>query len=273
MSGFLFYLSSTISGIYFIIGILYIRYFFTNKKYLHSIGRVLTLLNIVIHVFFMIYFGKIEGRVPITSVFEAMTFLALLLAGLYVFIELSTGVKSIGSFVFPLIFIFQLAATFGITVVELDESIFKSPLFGIHTITAMIGYSAFVFSMIIGIMYLTLFHEIKGKKLRFIYDRLPPLETMDKLNVRGFIVGFIFLTVGIISGVVWARRAWDDLSFFDPKIFLSWVLWLIYLVGIICRGVFRWSGRKLGFISIIGFAVMIFTFVFVNIIFPTIHEF
>ena len=127
--------------------------------------------------------------------------------------------------------------------------------------------------MVIGVMYLSLFREIKGKKLRVIYDRLPPLETLDKMNVRGFIVGFLFLTIGIISGVIWARRAWYELSFFDPKIVLSWILWLIYLVSLVCRGVFKWSGRKLGYMSIFAFVVMIFTFIFVNLIFPTIHDF
>jgi ABC-type transport system involved in cytochrome c biogenesis permease subunit len=273
MSGPLFYLSAILSSFYLIISAVYIVYFFSGKKPLHTAGRALIVVTIVLHIFFMIYFGRVENKVPITSVFEAMTLLALLLAGLYLFIEVSTKVKTMGSFVFPLIFLFQITATFGITVVELDDSIFKTPLFGIHAITAMIGYSAFVFSMVIGVLYLSLFREIKEIKPRVIYDRLPSLETLDKMNMRGFITGFVFLTIGIISGIIWARKAWDDLTIFDPKIFLSWVLWLIYLVSIGGRVLFKWSGKKLGYMSVFGFAVMIFTFIFVNLIFPTLHEF
>jgi ABC-type transport system involved in cytochrome c biogenesis permease subunit len=217
--------------------------------------------------------GRLEGKVPLTTVFEAMTVLAFLLAAVYYFIEISTGIKSMGSFVFPLIFLFQIVSTFGVNVIEENNAVFNTPLFGIHVFTSMIGYSAFVFSMILGVMYIYLFREIKGKKLRFIFDRLPPLESLEKMNIRSVILGFIFLTVGIISGVIWARSAWLELSFFDPKIFISWVMWLIYFVSIVCRFIFSWSGRKLGYMSVFGFIVMIFTFVFVNLIFPTIHEF
>ncbi|HEB32472.1 MAG TPA: hypothetical protein ENI15_16630 [Spirochaetes bacterium] len=273
MSGLLLYLSITLTSIYFIICALYTVYFITNKKQFNSAGRVFITVNILLHIFFMIYFGRAENKVPITSVFEAMTLLALLISGLYFFIEISTKVKNLGGFVFALIFIFQLVATFGITVVEVEDSVFKTLLFGIHTITAMIGYSAFVFSMVIGVMYLVLFRELKEIKPRFIYDRLPPLEMLDRMNMRGFITGFVFLTIGIIFGVIQARRIWGEVSIFDPKLFLSWVLWLIYLVSIGGRVIFKWGGKKLGYLSVVGFAVMIFTFVFVNLIFPTLHEF
>ncbi len=273
MSGLLLYLSIILTSIYFIICALYTVYFITGKKQFNTAGRVFITVNILLHIFFMVYFGRVENKVPITSVFEAMTLLALLISGLYFFIEISTKVKNLGAFIFALIFIFQLVATFGITVVEIEDSIFKTPLFGINTITAMIGYSAFVFSMVIGIMYLGLFRELKEVKPRFIYDRLPSLEMLDMMNMRGFITGFVFLTIGIVCGVIQARRVWGEVSVFDPKLFLSWVLWLIYLVSIGGRVIFKWGGKKLGYLSVVGFVVMIFSFVFVNLIFPTLHKF
>ena len=252
---------------------LYTVFFITNKKQYNSAGRVFITVNILLHIFFMVQFGRAENQVPITSVFEAMTLLALFMTGLYFFIELSTKVKNLGAFIFALIFIFQIVSVFGIRVVEIEDSIFKTLLFGVHTITAMIGYSAFVFSMVIGIMYLSLFRELKEIKPRFIYDRLPPLEMLDKMNMRGFITGFVFLTIGIICGVIQARRIWGEVLIFDPKLFLSWVLWLIYLVSISGRVIFKWGGKKLGYLSVAGFVVMIFSFVFVNLIFPTLHKF
>ena len=137
MSGLLLYLSISITCIYFIICMLYTVFFITNKKQYNSAGRVFITVNILLHIFFMVQFGRAENQVPITSVFEAMTLLALFMTGLYFFIELSTKVKNLGAFIFALIFIFQIVSVFGIRVVEIEDSIFKTLLFGVHTITAL----------------------------------------------------------------------------------------------------------------------------------------
>jgi len=269
----IFPISLIISLFYLLIASLYIGLFATSKNYFHKSARVLIILNIMLHLLFIIYFGKTEGKIPLTSIFEAMSVLALLLTGLYFFIEIKTKERLIGTFIFPLIFIFQLIPTFGLRVTKTDLTLFRTPLFGIHTITAMIGYSAFVFSMVLGIMYLNLFHEIKGKKLRFMYKKLPSLAALDKMNSMSILIGFVFLTIGIISGILWARIAWKNFDFFDPKIFLSWVLWLIYLFSIFLDKIHKWSGKKMAYMSVLGFIVLIFTFIFVGLIFPSIHKF
>ncbi len=273
MTSNLFYMSLALSVFYLLIAIFFFVFFFTGRKYIFTLTRVLIFLNLSLHIVFLVLEGIRDGRIPVTSVFEAMSVTALLLTLLYLIIPSGLKAESIGVFIFPLIFTFQALSAVGSRVVYLDKDLFKTPIFSFHTITTIIGYAAFVYSMILGIMYLHLFHELKIKKLRWMYDRLPPLELLEKMNNVSMNTGFIFLTLGILSGMVLARSAWGTIPFLDPKIFLSVILWLTYLFGILMRRFFKWIGKKLSYVSVFGFVIMVFTFFFVKMVFSTMHNF
>ena len=103
---------------------------------------------------------------------------------------------------------------------------------------------------VIGITYVLLFKEIKAKHLGFFYARLPSLQVLDshELSARSSI-GWIFLTIGVVVGVVWtgagARRyAPDDprvqaMSLQDPKIFVALVCWAVYSFEVFARAAHR----------------------------------
>jgi ABC-type transport system involved in cytochrome c biogenesis permease subunit len=146
-------------------------------------------------------------------------------------------------------------------------------LFGGHTLATLLGYAAFAFSMILGLMYLHLFRELKQKRLRRMFDRHPPLELLERMNNIALTAGFVFLSVGILLGSILAVRVWGYIPLTDPKILLSAVLWLLYVVGIVLRRVFSWSGRKQSCFGVFGFAVVVVFMVMVRLILQTLHRF
>jgi hypothetical protein len=181
-------------------------------------------------------------------------------------------IKAAAFFAFPLVFVSQLLASVGSRVIYLDRDLFRSPLFGSHTLATSLGYAAFAYSMILGLMYLHLFRELKAKDLRRMYDRLPPLELLERMNRATLIAGFAFLTVGILLGSLLAVKVWGRLPLTDPKILLSGVLWLLYVAGMLLRRLFRWSGRQLSWFSVSGFAVVVAFMVTVRLLLPTLHR-
>ena len=268
-----FYLSLAVSILYFIIAIFFMVHFFTGRRLFSISTNILLILNLLLHTYQLIATGMAEQRLPLVNLFEALSVLSLLTAVLYLLLCFLLKAKSLGVFVFPMVFTFHLISTVGVKIVYLAEELFRSPLFMFHTITTIIGYGCFAYSMVLGVMYLYLFRELKRKKLRLMFDRLPPLELLDKLNNAIQLLGFIFLSLGIAAGLLMAHIYWGTMPLLDPKIFLSLCLWVLYLFGILMRRISSWSGRKMSYLSVIGFAWMVFSFLVVRIIFITVHNF
>ena len=140
----------------------------------------------------------------------------------------------------------------------------QGPLFGIHVSSLLFAYASFALACVIGITYVLLFKEIKAKHLGFFYARLPSLQVLDRMNQRAIVIGWIFLTVGIIVGGVWAAQARGGysagdprvqaMSLQDPKIFVALLCWLVYSFELFAARRIGWGGRRAAYLSALGFA-------------------
>ena len=72
--------------------------------------------------------------------------------------------------------------------------------------------------------------ELKSKKFGYFFSRLPSLDALDQLNSHCLTTGFIFLTLGIVTGIVWAKVAVGHYWRWDPKETWSVITWFVYLI-------------------------------------------
>ena len=126
----------------------------------------------------------------------------------------------------------------------------QGPLFGVHVSSLLFAYASFALACVIGITYVLLFKEIKAKHLGFFYARLPSLQVLDSMNQRAIVVGWVFLTIGLVVGAIWTGQVRGTapgdprvqaMSLQDPKIFVA----LGLLGGVFVRGV-RGAADRLG---------------------------
>ena len=82
----------------------------------------------------------------------------------------------------------------------------ESPWFGVHVSSLLFAYASFALACVLGITYVLQFKEIKAKDLGFFYERLPSLNVLDEMNLRAVKIGWLFLTVGLITGGIWASQ-------------------------------------------------------------------
>ncbi|MEW5947297.1 MAG: c-type cytochrome biogenesis protein CcsB [bacterium] len=101
----------------------------------------------------------------------------------------------------------------------------------------------------------------------------PASEELDRISYWLIRFGFPFLTVGIITGAVWANYAWGRPWSWDPKETWSLITWFVYLVYLHARVTAGWKGRRAAFINVVGFVSVIFTFVGVNFILSGLHSY
>jgi ABC-type transport system involved in cytochrome c biogenesis permease subunit len=248
-------------------------FFYTGRRSFSITTDVLMLAVLPAHLAYLVALGITKQKVPFTSFFEALSAIAFFLTFLSSILHVALKIKAAAVFSFPLVFVCQLLSAAGSRIIFLNEGLFRSPLFGAHTLSTLLGYAAFACSMVMGLMYLHLFRELKQRKPRRMYDHAPPLELLALMNDAALGAGFLFLSLGILLGSILAVRVWGRVPFADPKILLSVALWVIYVVGILLRWVFRWTDRKLSYFSVSGFAVVVVFMAAVRLFLPTFHRF
>jgi cytochrome c-type biogenesis protein CcsB len=100
----------------------------------------------------------------------------------------------------------------------------------------------------------------------------PEPVILDELGYQMTLFGFLFLSVGIISGAVWANSAWGRYWGWDPKETWSLITWFIYATLLHARMMRGWRGKRIAYLSLVGFAAVVFTYFGVNLL-PGLHSY
>jgi len=217
------------------------------------------------------------GHAPLTNMYESVVFFSWTIIALYLFIEWKFKVHVIGAFAVPFAF---LAMAYASMSTEINKGI--SPLVPAlqsnwliaHVVTCFIGYAAFAVAAGLGIMYL-----LKNSKngddnsTTGLFGNLPPLKTIDDITHKTMVFGFLWLTIGIITGAIWANSAWGTYWSWDPKETWSLITWFVYAITLHARYTRGWGGTRIAWLSILGFISVIFTYYGVNFLLSGLHSY
>jgi ABC-type transport system involved in cytochrome c biogenesis permease subunit len=249
-----------------------------------SVGRTATtilLLAVLSHTF-VIGMQTMEVRhVPFASRSHAISTFVWLLALSYIYLELTTDERAMGVFIVPIAAGLQTIPAF-LPGVENADPVLDSPWFWVHLLSMMFSYATFAVAGMLGLTYMLQFKEIKKKHLGYFYARLPSLHVLDAMNSRAVVVGWLFLTIGVVVGVVWAAQAravapgnsnLQAMSLNDPKILIAVVTWAVYSFEVVARSTMGWTGRRAAWLSALGFAIVLLNFLPVSYFIRTSHTF
>ena len=204
-------------------------------------------------------------RLPVTDVRSALSFYAFLVTLAFFFLYLRYRITSLGLFMLPFVFVLTLLSALR-PVRPFDLSAFRGGWLAVHIGSTILGYTGFFLTFVAAVMYLMQEKELKSRIPRTFYYRLPSLEVCDELYYRSLLFGFPLLTLGILTGFVWASRTWKGPWEFDPKILASLLTWLIDLVLFSTRMSGSWRGRRAAYVAIFGFAAVMVTFLGVSLL-------
>jgi cytochrome c-type biogenesis protein CcsB len=213
------------------------------------------------------------GHAPLSNLYESLVFFAWTITLLYLFIERRYGNRVIGAFTMPLAFLAMAYASLSPNISDRIQPLLpalKSNWLIAHVITCFIGYAAFAVAFGLSIMYLIRQREPDSKGS--LLDRFPKPNVIDDLTHQMIMFGFLFLSVGIISGAVWANSAWGRYWGWDPKETWSLITWFIYATLLHAKLMRGWQGRRIAYLSVIGFAAVLFTYFGVNLL-PGLHSY
>jgi len=143
----------------------------------------------------------------------------------------------------------------------------------VHTAFAFLGDAIFFVGFLVSIIYLVAERGVKNKRMGSISRRLPSLETLDRINYKCTSYGFPLLTLGIITGSLWAELAWGSYWNWDPKETWSLITWIVYAILLHNRLAIGWRGRKTAYLMIAGFVSVLITFIGVSLFMGGLHSY
>src|SRR5256885_15092591 len=190
----------------------------------------------------------LSGQLTLASVHNSESFLAFLVMTAFMIVYLTYRTTSPGIVVFPLVFLLTFVAATGQQPFLLTSPGVRSGWLFAHIAMIFTGYAALFLSFGASLLYLLQERGLKAKKSSRVFSRLPALEVIDEIGYRSLLLGFPFMTLGLIAGVVVAQAAYGRVDLLDPKILLSILMWSVYLIMLYTRWNAGWRGRRAAYL-------------------------
>jgi cytochrome c-type biogenesis protein CcsB len=238
----------------------FILYIIKQEKKFFKWSYIILFVGFIFHTSFLAHQYYTLGTAPVISLKSTLSFFSWCIIGVYLVYQMRFGLMVLGSFVAPLALVLMIIS---IAIPGMESTVspmLKSAWLTVHVGFIFIGDAMFVITFAAAIMYLIQERHIKKKTRGSFYSRLPSLETLDSINHHSLMYGFPFLTLGMISGVIYAQYALGSYWRWDPKEVWSLITWLSYAVLLHERLAVGWRGRRAALMSIVCFCILIFTF-------------
>lgn len=250
--------------------VLYFVFFVMKKEKPGQFAGYAMVAAFALHTAALVVRGIGAKRLPLTNQYEFATSFAWGIALCALVFIYRFKFRALGTFVSPVIFlVIGYAAMQSKEVRELMPAL-RSNWLAIHVSAAIIGYGAFGVSFAVSVLFLL---REKNSGNEFWKKHVPEKEKLDLISYRAVALGFLFLTFVIISGAIWAERAWGSYWSWDPKETWALVTWIIYAVFLHLRINKGWRDKKAAVFAVVGFVCVLFTYIGVNTFIPSIHSY
>ncbi len=253
----------------------YVRHFLTEsgQKSQSFVGSRLLYGVLGIHLSYLVMHGVNIEHIPVASRAEFLSLVAFCIALVYAFVERSQREADTGVFFIALAIATQTWSSILIKPAQPPELLTEYPVYGIHVLFTVFGFTALAVSALYALMYILLSRQLKSRNLGVIFRRLPPLSSLEKMSRLATLCGIIFLGIGLATGHFVATYALDDFNFLDPKIIITYVAWFAYAVGYAVVKIRRLSGLRMGYLALGAYLLLIASMVVVNTFLSSFHSF
>ena len=195
---------------------------------------------------------------------DSASILAWAIVLVFLVVYVRTRVEALGLIAYPVAFGLVLIATLT-TASTTGDPILRSLFLPIHATLAFGGYAALFLAFAMGVLYLIQERELKSRAPRAFYYLVPSLEQCDTISGRSVAVGFSFLTLAIVTGMLWSHSAHGRYWTGDAKEWAATAGWILYVVLLVARLRTGWGGRRAALLGIAGFSAVVFTFVWMTV--------
>ncbi len=233
------------------VGLLYaLVYLFRKSTRLLAPALVTFSIGAILHLVALVELRVETGHLPLGNFYETSSMCAFLIAVTFLLTYALYRVSVFGVFLFPLVFFMSLIGATEFPVAPWSSPQVRSVWLLIHIVAVLIGYAALVLAAVSSVFYLLQERQLKRKNVRPAFNRLPPLGTLDQIITQSMNAGFVFITVGTVTGVVWAFIENGTRWVLNPEIAFFLFTWAFYLAMIFLRVSAGWRGRRMAWLAV-----------------------
>lgn len=214
-------------------------------------------LGFLLHFVSVVEMLTAAHRLMPVGMHEVQSLLALLIAGAFLLVWLRFRTASLGLFALPLAFLLVLIPAMGPDRYTFPSQDIRSGWIFVHVSMLLAAYAALIFSLLAGVLYFLQERRLKSRQNGSSLTWLPPLDTMERIGYQSLMVGFCCMTAGLLAGSLIAQESVGPAYFLDPKVLLSFGMWLLYVVLLFVRRIQGLRGRRAIYISGFVFLVML----------------
>ena len=249
------------AGFYLLATGAFILYLISPRETFSRVGQGLLLAGFIGHAIKFTFLFYDAGFPALAQTPATLSFYGWLMMGVYLTVQLKYRLPILGGFVAPLAFLTSLQSiALGNLALETPPALLTYWL-PLHVILALLGNAVFALASAVSVVYLLLQRQLKSKRMTGLTRTVPALETLDRLNKIFLVWGFPFMTLGILTGSVWAHAQWGTYWSWDPRQIASALTWLLYGILLHGRLTAGWRGRRAvvwaiaGFVSVLGYVL------------------
>lgn len=188
---------------------------------------------------------------------EVQSLLGLLICAAFLLVAALYRTVSFGIFALPLSLLLVLGSAMGPDHWTFHSPEIRSGWISLHVFALLAAYAALIFSLFANLLYLVQERRLKNKTQVRMLAWLPPLETMERIASGMLLIGFPFMTLGLLAGSLIAQESVGPVYFKDPKVLLSFAMWALYLVMLFVRRQVGLRGKRAVYLSSLAFLVVI----------------
>jgi cytochrome c-type biogenesis protein CcsB len=264
---------------------------FPTNNFLFNISKSLVFFSNLLFAITLLLRWIGDGYFPLSNLYESLIFLSWSISSIHLFLENKTKSRLVGSISAPILFLISGFSSLTLPI-EMQKSLplvpsLQSNWLMMHVSMMMVSYATLIIGSLFSILYLAFFNFV-GKESKIFLEtknneiiatklstssKLSLLETIDTWSYRIIGLGFPFLTIGIISGAVWANEAWGSYWSWDPKETWALITWLIFAIYLHSRLLKGWQGKKAAILGSIGFFVIWICYLGVNFLGKGLHSY
>jgi cytochrome c-type biogenesis protein CcsB len=259
---------------------------FPKNNFVFQAGRILVTGS---NLLFMCMLGIrwiTQGYFPLSNLYESLIFLSWGISFIHLIVESKTQSRLIGAIAAPLLFFLSGFSSLTLPT-EMQKALplvpsLQSNWLMMHVSMMMVSYATLILGSLLSILYLAfLYFNNQTKEVNFTsgtvsslsMSKLSLLQTVDIWSYRIIGLGFPFLTIGIISGAVWANEAWGSYWSWDPKETWALITWLVFAIYLHSRLLKGWQGKQAAILGSCGFFVIWICYLGVNFLGKGLHSY
>ena len=258
-------------------------------------SKVLIVISNILFTFTLLLRWIKEGYFPLSNLYESLIFLSWGISVIHIFIEQKTKSRLFGALSTPLMFFLSSFSSLTLPI-EMQKALplvpsLQSNWLMMHVSMMMISYATLIVGSLLSILYLFFtflnknnndssisivenVNSISFLNIKQINNsKLSLLEIVDTWSYRIIGLGFPFLTIGIISGAVWANEAWGSYWSWDPKETWALITWLVFAIYLHSRLIKGWQGKQAAILGSCGFFVIWICYLGVNFLGKGLHSY